>query len=469
MIEAFITNLGKYNEGELFGEYLKLPATKEDVQALLSRIGVDGVSYEELIITDYKTDITGLFDCLGEYESIDELNYLTSLLSDMKDRELEKFEAVLACGEYTSSVKNLINLAQNLDCYDYHPGIEDEESLGRFFIDELSMIDVPEYLEPYFDYKAYGRDESINAGGVFTDGGYIENNHDTFTEYYSSREDIPDEHRIFAYPTQPERKSEMDNTKTIPIKENEHVKELMGIMETNNLPGAKDLAYVIKYVGAMEQQLDIAAKELKAMRQELAAMREENSQDKAALKDVISALETNNKTLRNRVEDLKEHIVNGCKNAVAAFKEKGLSALRNVAEYFKIRPSLEALRDSLDKSILRDDTAIIKIEAISAEYHEAGRHLKNVGRFIVGKDAILEAKPSGKLAKAMEAPYRADQACCMAMRSCVSNAIRGLERLENTERKPSIMKQYADAAKEAAAANAALSAPAKSAPARVER
>jgi hypothetical protein len=55
---------------------LKLPADKEDVQALLSRIGVDGVLYEEFFITDYETDVVGLYDYLGEYESIDELNYL---------------------------------------------------------------------------------------------------------------------------------------------------------------------------------------------------------------------------------------------------------------------------------------------------------------------------------------------------------------------------------------------------------
>jgi hypothetical protein len=92
---------------------------------------VDGVIYEEFFITDYETDIVGLYDCLGEYESIDELNYLASLLSDMKSWELEKFEAVIKYGEYTSSVKDLINLAQNLDGYYYITGIEDEEDLGR--------------------------------------------------------------------------------------------------------------------------------------------------------------------------------------------------------------------------------------------------------------------------------------------------------------------------------------------------
>lgn len=46
LFEAYITNLGKYNEGELVGETLKFPTTTEEVQALLKRIGVDGVRYQ---------------------------------------------------------------------------------------------------------------------------------------------------------------------------------------------------------------------------------------------------------------------------------------------------------------------------------------------------------------------------------------------------------------------------------------
>ena len=30
--EAFITNLGKYNEGELVGEWVKFPTTSEELQ-----------------------------------------------------------------------------------------------------------------------------------------------------------------------------------------------------------------------------------------------------------------------------------------------------------------------------------------------------------------------------------------------------------------------------------------------------
>jgi len=204
MLEAYVTNLGRYNEGCLDGEFLKLPATTEDVQALLKRIHVDGVRYEEIFITDYETDISGLYDCLGEYESIDELNYLASLVDDMDEGKQAKFEAALSYGEYPGSVKDLINLAQNLDCYEYYPDIHDEDDLGRFYIEEMCALEVPEHLQNYIDYEAYGRDISLDDNGQFVDGGYIVENGDSFIEHYTGRDDLPEEYKIFAYP-EPEK------------------------------------------------------------------------------------------------------------------------------------------------------------------------------------------------------------------------------------------------------------------------
>ena len=37
---AFVTNLGKYNEGELVGEWVKFPTTPEEMQAVFQRIGI---------------------------------------------------------------------------------------------------------------------------------------------------------------------------------------------------------------------------------------------------------------------------------------------------------------------------------------------------------------------------------------------------------------------------------------------
>lgn len=198
--KAYITNLGKYNEGALVGEYLKFPTTTEEVQALLKRIGIDGVRYEEIFITDYDGDMPELYSGFGEYESIDELNYLASLLSEMDQSDLEKFEAVLDTGEHSGSVKELINLTQNLDCFEFYSGITSEEELGRMYIQEFDAIPIPEHLIDYIDYEAYGRDVRINEGGSFSGNGYVFDNNSSFIEHYSDREDISDEYRVFSMP-----------------------------------------------------------------------------------------------------------------------------------------------------------------------------------------------------------------------------------------------------------------------------
>lgn len=166
LFEAYVTNLGKYNEGELVGETLKFPATTEEVQALLKRIGVDGIRYEEIFITSFDGDVLGLYDYLGEYENLDELNHLAHLLSDMGTADLEKFEAVIDSGEYTGSVQELINLTQNLDCFDFEPGISNDEELGRLYIQDYGAVEIPEHLIDYIDYEAYGRDARINESGT---------------------------------------------------------------------------------------------------------------------------------------------------------------------------------------------------------------------------------------------------------------------------------------------------------------
>ena len=191
VIEAYVTNLGKYNEGELASALLKFPTTREAVQEVLKQIGIDNIRYEEIFIADYDGDLSELNACLGEYESIDELNHLACLLSELDKSDLEKFEAVVASGEHTSGAGDLINLAENLDCYDFYIGVSDDETLGRIYAEDMEMIDIPENLRNYFDYEAYGRDMRINEDGSFVKGGFLLPNGSQFIEYYHGREDIP--------------------------------------------------------------------------------------------------------------------------------------------------------------------------------------------------------------------------------------------------------------------------------------
>ena len=200
VFEAFISNPALYSAGHLVGETLHFPTNTEEVQSLLKRIGVDGVRCQEYFIISFDSDILGLYDYLGEYENIDELNHLACLLSELDKSDLEKFEAAVASGEHTSGVGDLINLVENLDCYDFYIGVSDDETLGRIYAEDMELINIPENLRDYFDYEAYGRDMRINEDGGFVKGGFFLPNGSQFIEYYHGLEDIPDDHKVFAYP-----------------------------------------------------------------------------------------------------------------------------------------------------------------------------------------------------------------------------------------------------------------------------
>ena len=197
-------NQGKYNEDRLVGAPLKFPTTTEAVQDLLKQIGIDGIRYEEIFIASYDGPMPQLHKHLGEYESIDELNHLACLLSELSQDELAVFEAVMDSGEYTGSVKDLINLSQNLDSYSFYSDVHTEEDLGRMYLQELEAVPVPEHLIDYIDYEAYGRDVRINEDGHLAPGGYVVGG-GSFVEHYHGIEDIPDEHRVFSMPKVPIR------------------------------------------------------------------------------------------------------------------------------------------------------------------------------------------------------------------------------------------------------------------------
>ena len=180
------------------------------------------------------------------------------------------------------------------------------------------------------------------------------------------------------------------------LAEQKEVKELLAVLKENNFSSAKDLMAAIGHVSDLEEQLSSAVQELTAMRQELQEMKQ--SPLKAALQRSVQTLEAKVSQVRVQSDALKEIIIEGCKQALA------------------------------------------KIEAVSAEYHEAGRHLKYVGRALMGKEAVSKAKGPGKLAKTVAAPYRAERSSLLSMQKSVEKALARIERLEQAaEKKPSIL------------------------------
>jgi antirestriction protein len=166
-LNIFITNLGKYTEGFLVGEWVSLPC--DDLQAVYKRIGIDGVRYEEMFITDYETDIDSLE--IKEYSNIKDLNEKMEALTILSDDEIEAFQAFLYHGY---DFEDAIEHAQNGD-FAYYPNCDDASDIAYYIVNESGMYDnLPGNLSFYIDYEAMGRDINIESHLYFINGGCYE-------------------------------------------------------------------------------------------------------------------------------------------------------------------------------------------------------------------------------------------------------------------------------------------------------
>lgn len=201
ILEAYVTNLGKYNEGCLIGEWVSFPTTSEYMKGVLERIGIND-QYQEIFMTDYSSDIYGLSSELGEYERYEKLNYLAGAIQDLDIGDREKYEAILKGGLSLNQngIDGLINLTYNLDNYGVYPEVHDDYDLGEYYLTLSYGEDLTQKfgeIGNYIDFEAYGRDARINGGGMYTDAGYVLHNGGNWDRYYDgSLEDIPHEYQL---------------------------------------------------------------------------------------------------------------------------------------------------------------------------------------------------------------------------------------------------------------------------------
>ena len=176
-MKIFITNLGKYTEGYLIGKWVKLPVSEDKLDEVLEEIGIDNEYYEEYFITDTdcENEIIGIGDVISEYSSVQALNELAQRLEELSDDEADKLGAVLEY-EACRSVSDVLELLDKLDEFDLLTDVTDDEELGYYYAEEYCSIDIPENIQPYFDYEAYGRDIRLESSCLYTSYGFLLDN-----------------------------------------------------------------------------------------------------------------------------------------------------------------------------------------------------------------------------------------------------------------------------------------------------
>ena len=184
---AYIANLGKYNEGEILGEWVSFPLDDDAREELLIRLKLahrddsgdlvsgyqdsTGAIYEEYIILDYDSDEEFPTDKLGEYESLAELNDHAERFAAFDDGEKLAFRAAV---EEFYKLEEAFEKVENGD-YRVYYNCDSMADVAEQYADETGMLgEIPDYLRYYFDFAALGRDMEIEGTYVYIDGNYVE-------------------------------------------------------------------------------------------------------------------------------------------------------------------------------------------------------------------------------------------------------------------------------------------------------
>lgn len=165
MLKIYVTNLSKYNEGALVGEWVNLLC--EGLEEVLDKISNNGK--DELFISDYETDISNLK--ISEYDDILQLNEIAEEIDNLSDDEVIALQAYLE--QYNDIEQALEEVRQGN--YRIYYDCDNMEDVAYQVVNDCGLLDgVPEEVKRYFDYEAYGRDIDIERTFIQVDNNIIE-------------------------------------------------------------------------------------------------------------------------------------------------------------------------------------------------------------------------------------------------------------------------------------------------------
>ena len=178
IIKGYITNLGKYNEGDLVYKLISFPISEEELNEALASIGCKytdeegkehNLYYEEYFFSDWECEIPFEF---GEYPSISEINDIAERVEALEAYEQDVLGVILE--EHTSNVDEALRIVEDND-YRTWDSCDNMADVAEAMATEYDYLnEVPENLRCYIDYEKWGRDLKLEGMFLRGDGFFVE-------------------------------------------------------------------------------------------------------------------------------------------------------------------------------------------------------------------------------------------------------------------------------------------------------
>ena len=179
----------------------------------------------------------------------------------------------------------------------------------------------------------------------------------------------------------------MGSSLSVPLREQENLKELFRILDENGLKEEKEqVLSLADYIDSMDEQFGKVLSELQEVKLQLDQMQEKGLRQ-SALK-TVRAVENKIGEARTQLKVLKARYVDGVNRTIKGFKEKGTLVVDKTIDFLGIRRGLEAVKTHLHQSIERADRGIDRLSNIGDDMHGVKTHLGNIKRELAGKEPL---------------------------------------------------------------------------------
>lgn len=179
-------------------EWLALPTDADKVRALFDRLGIEPVSRSQGPKADYYVSMAEnlpfpeLDAVIGKPNTIDGLNWLASRLDALDETELATVRAAMAVGS-CYRLQDVTALTYNTEFYVLLQNVHNEADLGRYYLNDSGMVQMPEEWKAGIDPAQFGAHIMEQEKGCFTRQGYLVESGDAWNEV--DRTQIPEEYK----------------------------------------------------------------------------------------------------------------------------------------------------------------------------------------------------------------------------------------------------------------------------------
>lgn len=176
----------------------------------------------------------------------------------------------------------------------------------------------------------------------------------------------------------------METAKQMSLSEQPEIIELMQVLKAYGMAKEQqEVEHLVGYLEGMENQFGQVIEELKEVRAQLEQMQDKGV--KTSVLGIVEKAENKIEQIGRQLSTVKRKLIYSAKNAVAEYKEKGITVLSKAVKAMKIHTALSCLKEGFNRCSAGLDKDAADISVIRDELHSAKGHIKNIGRTLTGK------------------------------------------------------------------------------------